>query len=225
MAIKYKIVFFGIAGSAVFWALAAASFLYAGSPKETAPKEVIQAAMEGLQPFLESIPQESMANFGLDGRSPARLGAPYKLYTITPAAMETYKSDAPADTIISETSMWHFPVLVGDETKAILVVDNVDGQWEAVSLGYPEVAAQTEAITKQWPKSRGYNPLFIAVFQASEFLFSVPEADPKSLTSIDLSAGAAANKGMGGYSRLDNISDTISRLKPEVQDNLRNGRE
>ncbi|MEI7482891.1 MAG: hypothetical protein WCK75_11165 [Elusimicrobiota bacterium] len=225
MAIKHNRAFFGIAGVAFFLALAAASFLHAASPKETAPKEVIQAAMEGLQPFLESIPQESMANFGLDGRSPARLGAPYKLYTITPAAMETYKSDAPADTLVSETSMWHFPVLVGEETKAILVVDNIDGQWEAVSLGYPEVAAQTEAITKQWPKSRGYNPLFIAVFQASEFLFSVPEADPKSLTSIDLSAGAAANKGMGGYSRLDNVSDTLSRLRPEVRENLRSGRE
>ena len=121
--------------------------------------------------------------------------------------------------------MWHFPVLVGEETKAILVVDNIDGQWEAVSLGYPEVAAQTEAVKKQWPKSRGYDPLFIAVFQASEFLFSVPEADPKSLTGIDLSGGAAANKGMGGYSRLDNASTTISRLKPEVQENLRSGQE
>ena len=40
--------------------------------------------------------------------------------------------------ILTVTDMWYFPVMIQNEIRCILVVDYMDGKWQAVSLGYAE---------------------------------------------------------------------------------------
>lgn len=151
------------------------------------PPDVIQAAEEGLLPFLRRIPQGEQERFGFtktDNPDQAYLGNPFRLHTIPPAAISEYQPGDTADSLISETRMWYFPVMLKDEFRAILIVDQMNGQWKAVSLGRAKLARQLGKVSKVWSRKRGYAPRLIAVFQVGEYLFTVPEKGDYNLTSL-----------------------------------------
>ena len=210
-------------GLAVFWILPT-SILMAESK---APDAVVQAATQGLKPWLDKIPASSMLQFGFDPTAPldsATLGAPFLVHTITPAALKQYKSGTAVTDLITPTTLWYFPVLVAGEAKAILVVDRMNDRWEAVSLGYSNLAGEWANVTRQWPESKGYHPVLIAVFQAKQHLFTVPEKGAANLTPLASGQQAKVLKSAGAtgarYSTLDNADSVIQNLIPAVENNL-----
>ncbi len=183
------------------------------------PHDVIQAAEEGLQPFLKRIPQGERERFGFtktDNPEQAYLGNPFRLHTITPAAISEYQPGDTANSLISETRMWYFPVMFENEFRTILIVDHMDGQWKAVSLGRAKLARQLGKVSKDWSRKRGYAPRLIAVFQAGEYLFTVPEKGDYNLTSLSSDQGSDNKRSAQAGSDLDELSRTIERLKPLV---------
>ena len=196
---------------------------------EEAHSAITEAAEEGLQPFLNRIPRGELEKFGFvkeDSPDQAYTGSPFRLHTITPAALSAYQPGDSADSIISETGMWYFPVMLKNEIRAILIVDQVKGRWKAVSLGKAKLAGELAKVRKQWSERKGYNPLLIAVFQAGEYLFTVPEKDAYNLTPL-MSVHRTDKRRSGQpsenseYSDVDKLSDTVNRLKPAVEKNIR----
>ena len=194
-----------------------------------ADSAITKAAEEGLQPFLNRIPQGELEKFGFakeDSPDQAYTGSPFRLHTITPAALSAYQPGDSADSIISETGIWYFPVMLKNEIRAILIVDQIKGRWKAVSLGKAKLAGELAKVRKQWSERKGYNPLLIAVFQAGEYLFTVPEKDAYNLTPL-MSVHRTDKRRSGQpsenseYSDVDKLSDTVNRLKPAVEKNIR----
>ena len=180
---------------AMFWILSVPKAI--AEPK--APDAVVQAARQGLRPFLDKIPRNSLDQFGFDQADSfdaAVLGAPFLVHTITPSALKQYQSGVTVTSLLTPTSLWYFPVLIAGHPKAILVVDQLNHQWQAVSLGYPYVAREWDAVCKQWPESQGYHPVFIAIFQAHQHEFTVPEKGADNLTPL-LAPGQQTPNVMG----------------------------
>lgn len=184
------------------------------------PPDVIQAAEEGLQPFLSRIPPGEREGFGLkktDNPEQAYLGSPFRLHTITPDALSEYQGGDTVDSLISETKMWYFPVMLEDECRTILIVDQMDGQWKAVSLGRTKLARELGKVRKVWSRDKGYNPRLIAVFQAREYFFTVPEKGAYNLTSLF----PGLKSGKKRSPDLEPLSVAIERLKPIVERNMK----
>jgi len=140
----------------------------------------------------------------------AVLGEPYQLYVITPAALKAYRQGDTADSLLTETTCWYFPVLVGATIRSILIVDKMPDGWRAVSLGDARLASKLDSLVRQWPSSSGYHAKLVVVFQASQYLFAIPERGADNLTTL-------ANAGSG---QLENAADAVSLLIPAVERNI-----
>ncbi|MDD5482184.1 MAG: hypothetical protein PHP98_00830 [Kiritimatiellae bacterium] len=192
-----------------------------------APKEVTLAAEQGLRPFLSEI-ADTPEQFGFtagDDLNAASLGAPFQLHTIPPSALEKYQAGMTVASMVTPTTTWWFPVLIAGEPRAMLLVDRLDGRWEAVSLGHAGVAQELSAFCRQWKAAQGYHPMLIAVFQAKQFLVSVPEKDAYNLTTLTIKnapeMGAKQTPAVADYATLGTIDDAMNQLKPVVRDALK----
>ena len=198
-------------------------FLVVGTPglafakfdSQDPPPEVVRAAKEGLPRFLDGVSESSLESFGFakgDSAAKAVLDAPFKLYMLRPSDVKTYAAGAPIEPLAVETEQWYFPVLIGGQTRAFFVVDKVDGQWRAVSLGYGDLAKEMGKVRGRWPQSKGYHPRYIALPSAYEFFVTVPEMGPDNLTSLMARAGGSAD-----YKELDRAADVVERVKPLLE--------
>ncbi|MBU4366061.1 MAG: hypothetical protein L6437_02820 [Kiritimatiellae bacterium] len=191
---------------------------------QDAPADVQQAAAQGLQPFLNKIPVISLEEYGFapgDSLDTASLGDPFLVYTIPPRALDQYQAGSAVTSIVTPTTMWYFPVLIAEQSRAILVVDWLDNQWQAVSLGYAGLAKELGALSRQWKASQGYHPMLIVVFQAKQYLFTVPEKDSQNLTRLVTQKPMATGKPADDYATLGTAASVIEQLKPVVKDALK----
>lgn len=185
------------------------------------PDEVAQAAAKGLPELLAKIPAGAWRDYGFADASEvakATLDRPLCLYTITPAALAGYQSGESIRSLLSDTTMWYVPVKVADSVRAILVVDRLDGAWQAVSLGYVPLAGPMQALIAQWPPAKGFHPKLILVFQAQQYLFTIPELGEDNLTRLGVQ-GAGSEYRAGPF-RVGRVDETVSFLKPMVANNL-----
>ena len=183
-----------------------------------APAEALAAASQGLPGFLASVPpgDEAMYGFVPGGElTQARLGAPLRLYTITPAALAGGRAAVSVGGLLADTTMWYFPVQVGEEVKAMLVVDRMEDGWRAVSFGYAPLAREWNVIAKQWPAAKGFHPRLAVVFQAQQYWFTVPEVDDRNLTPV-ATPGGYGPKAKGGYAALHGLAESVRALQPAV---------
>ena len=192
-----------------------------GAPGAAAD-EVARAAEEGLPDMLGKIPPGGWSEYGFasgEELAEATLGEPLSLFTITPAALNACKPGDPVDSLLSETTLWYVPVRVKETVRSFLVVDRVEDRWEAVSFGYAPLTKPVEAMLAQWPASAGYHPKLILVFQAQQYLFTVPELGGDNLIPLLGVRGEGA-----GYkaapSRVITVGETVSVLKPIVASHL-----
>jgi len=193
---------------------------------ETAPPEAIAAAEAGLLPFLELITPEDMSHFGLspgDNISEAVLGTPFQLYTITPTKLLDAGDDTPVSSLISPTGSWLFPIVLDGKSRAILTVEEMDGKWQAVTMGKAGLAEEMEKLNRQWPKANGYEPKLIAIYQAASYFFTIPELESENFTPLTFDgAGFAGYRQKTGpeYASTTTLSSMLSPLKETVQDNI-----
>ena len=196
--------------------------------QQTPPAEVQQAAEQGLQPLLAQVPPTAVEEFGFaadEAGGAVTLGAPFRVYAVAPEALARYQAGQAAETLLTATPLWYFPVLKGGRPQAILVVDRLDGRYQAVSLGYARLAAELGVVTRQWKAAEGYHPKLAICYQARQHLFTVPEKGARNLTRLVIDAplpGAAAQAAApaADYTELDGIDQTVTQLKTLLSDTL-----
>lgn len=210
----------------LFFCVALSGYLSGGTFAELAPPEAVAVAESGLVSFLQELPEEERGNFGFapgDRLAAARVGTPFQLYTITPEKLLNAPDDAPVDTLISPTGRWFFPVVLDGTPRAILTVERMDGNWEAVTLGMKPLAGEVEKIKRQWPKAKGYNPKLIAIYQAASYFFTIPEKDSENFTPLTFDGvGFAGYRQKTGdeYSSTTSLSSMLGPLKKAVEENI-----
>ncbi len=196
------------------------------TPAATPPPEAVAAAEAGLTRFLSEIPPSELVNFGFaegEANDEARVGNPWELYTITPDALLAAGEDTDVESLISPTGLWYFPVILDGTARAIIKVDRVEGDWEAVAFGSSPLAGELEKISGQWPKAGGYTPRLIAVYQAAAYFFTVPEKNSRNLTPLTFDGigfGGYLQKSLPEYSATAELSELLVPLREVVEDNI-----
>jgi hypothetical protein len=213
-------------------------FLFVGvnSMAQEPSDGVLKVANDGLISFLKQIPKGAMEEYGFakdDNLDEAYLGSAFRLHNISPEVLSMYQSNDSVSSVISETDIWYFIVVVNDETKSILIVEKSNDEWKTVGLGYASLAKELDIILKQWPRQDGFNPLLIVVFQAQEYLFTIPEIDEYNLTPVltphkavftddyQRKSTSKSLKESPKYSELANVSNVVKRIKPIVEENIK----
>lgn len=194
---------------------------------ETTPEEIIEVGKNGLQAFLERVPPNELAKYGFGPEYPiaqANVGVPFKVFTITPSSLFGYIAGDTVSSIISPTGMWYFPVMVNDRIRAILTVAELKGVWQAVAFGQAGLAEELEEVTRKWPRSKGYDPFLIMVFQAKAYFFTVPQKNDYNLTPFVFEGkgfGSSPSEGERKYESLPELSGVITELQNAVKENIR----
>jgi len=196
-----------------------------GSIGLAAPTEVVQAARDGLAPFLEGIPPADRAGYGLepeDRVEDADLGEPFQLYAVDPRALLAAGEETTVGEIVSPTETWFFPVEIDGQPRNILTVTRMNGAWEAVALGKAPLARELGAVRRRWVPA-GYQPRLVAVYQAAAYFFTLPELDDYNFTPLNFSGrGFAPDLKTGpGYPDTTELDQILNKLQADVAENLR----
>ncbi len=187
----------------------------------TAPADLTDAAKVGLKHFLDLIPAGSRQEYGFSetgSLDKAYLGDPFNLHVITPDALFSYSEGVPVASILTPIDQWYFPVMMENQIRCFLVVDRMDGQWEAVSLGYVTLAKFMNQIGLSWPAEKGYNPVLIAVFQAKKYLVLIPEAGELLMQASPAQTVSGSGQAVSGANQAAGI---LEGLKPTVREAIK----
>jgi hypothetical protein len=161
-----------------------------------APQEVQQAAKIGLSNFLANLSVSDLANMGFMNQmeiNAATLGTPFEMFTITPAALNSYQAGKRLSSLITTTNIWIFPVLVNGSPRSMLQVGIVNGRWEGGSFGggallptrWLEMQTGASSMMAQNgvkiinPKTR-----FVRIFQAQQDLMIIETASADYIQPI-----------------------------------------
>lgn len=196
-------------------------FLLLGLPGSAAevPVGAQEAALRGLTSFLKAIPKRDLGHFNFSSQKEldeARLGSPFRVYTIDPEKIFGFTSTMSLNEIISPTRLWFFPIISNDEIRTLLTIDLVDGEWRAVAIGSSGLAKQWASVVSVWPTSKGYKHTFVRVFQASADFVVV--SDPKEARMVPLESARISLKIE--RAKAYNPSEIIPALKKAVRDNI-----
>lgn len=149
--------------------------------------ELNRAAGQGLAFFLGLLPEAGSDQYGFppeDRLEEARLGSGFKLLVVKPATLATYRAGDPVSSLLSETAMVYFPVVVGEATRALLLMGRQGGEWRAVGLGQPRLARAWGGLRGQWPEAKGYHPQLAVILQTGQCFFTIPELGRPNLTPL-----------------------------------------
>lgn len=197
------------------------------------PDGVGAAARAGLQRFLTQLPRADLSGLGIPALVPAdriTLGTPFPLDQILPASLDAYTNGTPASALFSPTTQYLCLVLTDEVVCALLIVDRMNAEWRAVSIGHPELAAEFGRVLADWPESRGSHVRFAVSPQARQHVFTVAEKGAANLTLLrrpgtglqaiatGASIQAAAPQALS-YQTLAVTSNVVAGLKAAADQN------
>jgi hypothetical protein len=140
------------------------------SNAESVPDEVVSTARDNLHFYLNAIPEGELGHFGFTNKKEfdqTTLGTPFKIYTISPSEILSYKGEVDISPLLSQIEHWLFPLICSGKSRVLLTVARMGGEWQAVGIGEASLAAEIEQIARSWPTSQGYEMKFIRVYQAN----------------------------------------------------------
>lgn len=148
-----------------------------------APPEVEEAARQGLQRFLNAIPQKDLRHFNFSSQDQfkdAEVGRAFRVFTIQANEVLNCAADSSLLSVVHPTPMWFFPVISQGDYRTILTVDLMDTQWRAVGIGNSDLAKSFASILTKWPPSQGYHYVFVRNYQTlSEFVILIRSGTEK----------------------------------------------
>jgi hypothetical protein len=181
---------------------------------ERPPADVIQAAHSQLPQFLKRcIPPQAAGMFGLgpdDDLGRASLGQPYRLFSLSPDAISTYSPGATVRSLLDDSGLWYFPIVLSGRIKLILYVGLKDSVWTKVGLGSAGLACELQRLQARWPSDRS-PAILVRQNQLGRYLFSLPQIDEYNLTEIGPSGRLAK-----GYATLTTLATCIKSLQTRL---------
>jgi hypothetical protein len=189
---------------------------------ESAPNEVVRAARDGLRMFLNAIPEGELGYFGFTSKEEfdqTTIGTPFRIYTISPNKILSYKGEADISSLLSPTGEWLCPVICLGKARVLLTVARMQGQWQTVDLGGAIDAVEIEQISQSWPPSQGYEMKFIRVYQANSDFILLTKGKVSNLVPLK---GAAVvlglvKKGETYEYKQMSPADVLPKLAPVVK--------
>lgn len=143
---------------------------------DTADAQMQIIARDGLQRFLSSIPSDERIKLGLLGTAAdynATIGKGFRVCVILPDTIMSFAPYMLIQELLYPTPLWYFPVIVEEKIHCILIVDWMESQWEAVSLGQAPLAKEYGELQICFPPKDGFHTLYIRQYQSGCEFFAV----------------------------------------------------
>lgn len=178
-----------------------------------------EAAEAGLNIYLQKIPTDMLAKYGFNSTSElkkAKLGKPINLLLVKSESSELLNEENKDDSLFINTTLWYFPVKVNGKTASFLIVDKVNENWKAVSLGHASLAEEVANISSAWSEKEGYTYQLAVNYQAKEFYFSIPQINFKNLTPIEFKQNKLFKKA-DKYKSLEKAEKTLKSVKARAK--------
>lgn len=188
--------------------------------KDKFPQKNLSLVYKQFGCFLDKIQTGSEGDYGLlnsDEIGKALLDPPYRLYYIKPEAIINFKSNHSIIDLTAKTSLWYFPVVIDDDYRAFLVVEEKDDEtFNAVSFGYARLAKDIEiAISKKvWVKNETN---LLVSYQAKEFFGASPLVVPLKLFQLQYDFDSKPKP-------IDDLDIQVNRIRAIVENNLYEGK-
>jgi hypothetical protein len=180
----------------------------AGLSAEATPSpEIIAAAQQGLVDF--------------PGLGDASLQQGFQVYTVSPAALMTCSD---LGTVTVPTGQWRFVVVSGGQPLGLLTVAQVEGCWQAVSMGGAGLATEMGRVLKTWTAENGCNYRFVRIYQAMTDLVEITRVNDSRKPGYVPLTSARASLGIQGQFAPEvmlNDSDIITPLRDVVAKNIK----
>lgn len=117
------------------------------------PDEVRMAAETGLPEMLNAIPEGFESYYGFKNREEfdnAYIAEAYQLCTISPEKLNmAYQGNHYIDAL----KVWRFPVICAGQTRSLLTVAQINGEWKAVEIGAAGLAAEFNDLEKNFSQA------------------------------------------------------------------------
>ncbi len=114
-----------------------------GQNAQSQTTSILAAADSRVQFFLDAIPVGQEYSYGFQSRlefASVTPGDPYEVYTLD---LQQITNNSSAEKVmLLPVNEWRVPLKVGGESRALLTVSKVDGNWRAVDFGAATLAKE-----------------------------------------------------------------------------------
>jgi len=185
--------------------------------KNNPPAELLMAAKENYARWTDF---KTAKDWGITDEElrAATLGEPFRAYTINIENLLKYHKGDTVKSILSDTDLWYFPLIIKGEKKVMLLVRKGKSGigWRFAGLGYDTLAKELNNIGNFWSQSDGCNPALVN----GGFMYTFITAPAKSLYNLTLITKAPYLKKYSTFPELDTIDNVMGWLKPEIKKNI-----
>lgn len=129
-----------------------------GGNKEETFADAQSAATQSLAAFRQLINKDNFKDLGFDSveeAGSATLGEPLPVVFVRLDQLRQYQQGSDAGSLLGQSNQMNFPVMVKDQVRSSVVVENVNGRWKTSSLGNGALAKQIAAVRKAPTPSAG----------------------------------------------------------------------
>jgi hypothetical protein len=188
--------------------------------KNTVPDEVVLAARKGLPGFLKVLDEQTLKEWKVSKESlgSASLGAPFRLWKISPETVRKYRKGDSVRSLLSEINLWYFPVMIKGEMRLMYSVGKKNPSSPAVAGGLGDylLANELKGAVGKWHRAEGYGIVLVTA-RPGEYFFTVPEKDQYNLTLIPT---LPYMKQHSTFPELDLVDNVVDWLKGELESSV-----
>ncbi len=184
-------------------------------------EQVIKAAKDKLNSFLQLIPYGNENLYGFESRADflkAEPGTPFRIYTLSPEFINHPKSEF--KNYLIPLNQWRVPVLINNRMVIFLTVEKNNEIYKCVDIGGAKLANELNDYEKYFNNSSQFRIIFRLYRIESDFL-AITEKN-KDVSAGEFYPLASAKMSLKGYIifsnnsyKLDAISDAITQKYSE----------
>ena len=159
------------------------------------------AAARGLETFRKLVTNENFKEMGFESMaevSNASLGEPRHVFAVGLEQLKGFAPGGDANRLLTDANQELYPVMVGDQARASVTVEQRDGKWRATSFGSSRRSRQLAQASRSLTQS-AEKPIIVHV-QAFNLYFLGQRSDNRLMltpladySSYNLRAGATAS--------------------------------
>jgi hypothetical protein len=124
------------------------------SSQETPPPsfgDAQSAAQRGLETFRRLVTATNAKELGFESAdevSSASLGTPNQVFSVSLEQLKSYQPGGDTNRMLADANRTIFPVMVRDQARASITVEQQNGKWTATGFGDPKLARAISGATK-----------------------------------------------------------------------------
>jgi hypothetical protein len=183
-------------------------------------------AMHRLNEWKKIFTDDQIRKLGFDNKADfkaAELGTPFKIYTISPEAIQQYAEGSEFGKTVTETNYYAYPVMSGGKNKALLWMVKAEGKWKVARIGSSKLAQNIrtgEGTIRAESAEKGLEgagpPKFVRIYQLYLDFFFISTADKEYIIPMQ-NIPDLKIEGSKFYEPADVIPQWKESLKEKMQ--------